>query len=77
QDNASPNRRRSPSPFYNNNNNSNMYRQNFNFKGLIILDSMCSRVRTYALRNNLMNVELLYESDSDIVKMIIRMIKHT
>ncbi|CAF4106589.1 unnamed protein product [Adineta steineri] len=58
------NYRRPPVPVPNINNNNN------NFKGIILSDSMCSRVRTYALKNNYINIELSYESGCDIVKMI-------
>ncbi|CAF2997955.1 unnamed protein product, partial [Rotaria sp. Silwood2] len=60
---------RSPSPSYNNNyKNCN---NNHSFKGLILSDSMCSRVRTYAIRKlNVVDVELSYESGCDIIKMI-------
>ncbi|CAF2851769.1 unnamed protein product, partial [Rotaria sp. Silwood2] len=59
------NYRRPPVPLPNINNNNNN-----NLKGIILSDSMCSRVRTYALKNNYVNVELSYESGCDIVKMI-------
>lgn len=40
-------------------------------QGVILSDSMCSRVRTYAIRKfNLVNVELSYESGCDIYKMM-------
>ncbi|CAF4489283.1 unnamed protein product, partial [Rotaria sp. Silwood2] len=64
---------------YNNNNNNfrrppvpvpNIYNNNNKSKGIILSDSMCSRVRTYALKNNYVDVELSYESGCDIVKMI-------
>ncbi|CAF5069747.1 unnamed protein product, partial [Rotaria sp. Silwood1] len=58
------NYRRPPVPVPNINNNNNK------FKGIILSDSMCSRVRTYALKNNYINIELSYESGCDIVKMI-------
>jgi hypothetical protein len=62
---------------YNNYNNQNYrrppnnYNNNRTRKGLIISDSMCSRVRTYAVQQ-LPNydVELSYESGCDIIKMM-------
>ncbi|CAF1681044.1 unnamed protein product, partial [Rotaria magnacalcarata] len=49
----------------NNNNNNNRTLQ-----GLIISDSMCSRIRTYTINKlPLYNVELSYESGCDIIKM--------
>ncbi|CAF5123063.1 unnamed protein product, partial [Rotaria sp. Silwood1] len=60
---------RSPSPSYNNNYEN--YNNNHSFEGLISSDSMCSRVRTYAIRKlNVVDVELSYESSCDIIKMI-------
>ena len=62
---------RRPSYNINNNNNNNYNNNNRTFKGLIISDSMCSRVRTYAINKlPLYNVELSYESGCDIIKMI-------
>ncbi|CAF4968529.1 unnamed protein product [Rotaria sp. Silwood1] len=60
---------RSPSPSYNNNYEN--YNNNHSFEDLILSDSMCSRVRTYAIRKlNVVDVELSYESGCDIIKMI-------
>jgi len=50
---------------YNNNNNYYYY------KCLILSDSMCSRLRTYAMRKfNLTDVKLSFESGCDVTKMI-------
>ncbi|CAF4502256.1 unnamed protein product, partial [Rotaria sp. Silwood2] len=60
----------------NNNNNINNNTNNFNeikrtLQGIILSDSMCSRIRTYAVRKlPSYNVELSYESGCDIYKMI-------
>ncbi|CAF4960800.1 unnamed protein product, partial [Rotaria socialis] len=44
---------------------------NRTLQGLIISDSMCSRIRTYTINKlPLYNVELSYESGCDIIKMI-------
>ncbi|CAF1342230.1 unnamed protein product [Adineta ricciae] len=41
------------------------------FKGIILSDSMCSRIRTYMIKKfNLIDIELSYESGCDIYKMI-------
>ncbi|CAF0829864.1 unnamed protein product [Adineta steineri] len=66
---------------YNNNNkqhdnknkhiNVNVKQNNNVLKGFIISDSMCSRVRTYAINKlNLYNVQLSYESGCDSITMI-------
>ncbi|CAF1312192.1 unnamed protein product [Rotaria sordida] len=60
----------SPSPSFNinNNNNNNIKRT---FKGIILSDSMCSRLRTYAIKKlPLYDVDLSYESGCDIYNMI-------
>jgi hypothetical protein len=41
------------------------------FKGVIISDSMCSRLRTYAIKKlNVIDVDLSFESGCDIIKMM-------
>ncbi|CAF5048091.1 unnamed protein product, partial [Rotaria sp. Silwood1] len=63
-------------PPYNNTNNNINNNNNYNgikrtLQGIILSDSMCSRLRTYAIRKlPLYDIELSYESGCDIYKMI-------
>ncbi|CAM4988392.1 unnamed protein product, partial [Rotaria socialis] len=63
-------------PYNNTNNNINNNNNNYNgikrtLQGIILSDSMCSRLRTYAIKKlPLYDIELSYESGCDIYKMI-------